>query len=515
MNNPFYYTPDSLCKDAASCVIEHISLHHPEWSEEVENGKMFGVLVCYDRVLWAYSGQILGQSDWKKFVPPVFEYLEEGGYFKTHEAEIVSINKQIDALSASDEIRIARENLYKAETEAKHDIDEYKALMANSKAERERKRSQGETDEAELIRESQFQKAELRRLKASCAKNVDEARNALQSLQDRISELKAERKHRSDHLQDWLFRNFQMMNGKGETKNLLDIFAEWSSKEGSRCMVPPSGSGECCAPKLLQYAFVNGLKPISLAEFTIENGLPQWHGACASRCAPILSWMLQGVDVEENALQAEEKRDTLEILFENESIIAVDKPAGMLSVPGKSSRRSALDILRLMRPECEELMMVHRLDMQTSGVLIAAKNMETYRELQRKFAVHDKVRKTYVALLESELPEGINTKGEISLPLYSDYLMRPRQIVDKEKGKYALTRYEVAGNVKGHTALYLHPVTGRTHQLRVHCAHPEGLRMPIMGDDLYGQHADRLYLHAESIDIDELHIESPVPFDIT
>ena len=577
MNNPFYYTPSARCEQAVSVILTHIQ-NHPEWHEEVMRGKTFGVLITESETLYAYSGQMLGRYDIEGFVPPVFDYLDEKGYFKTHETEIVNINKEIDRLSASDELRQAREALYEAEA-AKPVLPPSRNIDPSS-------------DEYEAYcRQRQFEKGEYRRQKAVWNEKVLNCRNALQAIQDRITSLKQERKRQSDSLQHWLFEHFVMLNAKGEKKNLLDIFSEWAERTGSKCVIPPSGSGECCAPKLLQYAYIKGLKPVEIGEFTIQqppspprgssidrnceadefanndtlclkqkevyNKLPpggmggfSFRPACQSRCKPILDWMLQGLEVDANPLEEEEQRTTLPILFENESIIVVDKPEGMLSVPGKSKRKSAWDILREMRPDCPELIMAHRLDMQTSGVLIAAKTMEVYKEVQRGFATKilapnpnpspargkgvdsisnntsinqsycaknvitpfpragegsglGAIRKTYFALLESVLPLPVGTKGEISLPLSSDYLNRPCQKVDYENGKEALTLYEVMGEVEmegqPRTLLKLHPVTGRTHQLRVHCAHPDGLGMPILGDDLYGKHAKRLYLHAQEV----------------
>ena len=551
MNTPFYYTPSARCEHAVSVILTHIQ-NHPEWHEEVQKGKTFGVLITESETLYAYSGQMLGRYDIEGFVPPVFDYLDEKGYFKTHETEIVNINKEIDRLSASEELRQAREALYEAE-KAKPVLPPSRNIDPSS-------------DEYEAYcRERQFEKGEYRRQKAVWNEKVLNCRNALQAIQDRITSLKQERKRQSDSLQHWLFKHFVMLNARGEKKNLLDIFAEWAEKTGSKCVIPPSGSGECCAPKLLQYAYLKGLKPVEIAEVTLApNPVPSpargkgvdsisnhtsikqsycvksvitpfpragegsglgafYRPACQSRCKPILDWMLQGLEVDANPLEEEEQHTTLPILFENESIIVVDKPEGMLSVPGKSKRKSALDILREMRPDCPELIMAHRLDMQTSGVLIAAKTMEVYKEVQKGWTLPSSLkgrclsqskspfkgdlegRKTYFALLESVLPMPIGTKGEISLPLSSDYLNRPCQKVDYENGKEALTLYEVMGEVEmegqSRTLLKLHPVTGRTHQLRVHCAHPDGLGMPILGDDLYGRHAKRLYLHAQEVAI--------------
>ena len=560
-------------------ILKHIQ-DHPEWHEEVRGGKTFGVLITESETLYAYSGQMLGRYDIDGFVPPVFDYLDEKGYFKIHEAEIVNINKEIDRLSASDELHQAREALYEAE-KAKPVLPPSRNIDPSS-------------DEYEAYcRQRQFEKGEYRRQKAVWNDRIAECRNALQTIQDHITSLKQERKRKSDSLQHWLFENFVMLNANGEKKNLLDIFSEWAERTGSKCVIPPSGSGECCAPKLLQYAYIKELKPVEIAEICPSPALwassPQgarrklpsfaenvigntnftlapwgedarrageglsfsFRPACQSRCKPILDWMLQGLDVEANPLEEPEERTSLPILFENENIIVVDKPEGMLSVPGKSKRKSALDILREMRPDCPELIMAHRLDMQTSGVLIAAKTMEVYREVQRMWnnkqlqpltcpsgilspRGEEKVTnetlkdapqrkkvisssplgermpvgqvrgfKTYFALLEGILPMPVGTKGEISLPLSSDYLNRPCQKVDYENGKEALTIYEVMGEVEvegqPRTLLKLNPITGRTHQLRVHCAHPDGLGMPILGDDLYGKHAKRLYLHAQEI----------------
>ena len=498
MNNPFYYASSPEMLENINAFVREI-MSRDDWRGEVEGGKMFGILIAEDGVgqrmtLKAYSGQILGRSDWEGFVPPVFDYLQENGYFKRHEAEIVSLNEEIKRMEGSAVLRDAREALYAVEKQ-KPTIPPSRK-MPDSEEERER-----------YIRERQHEKGEYCRQKARWNALLLAKRNALQTIQDGISSLKQERKRRSDDLQQWLFRQFAMLNARGEHRNLIDIFSSWAEETGSKCTVPPSGSGECCAPKLLQYAFLHHLKPIEIAEFIVRDGRADCRGACQGRCAPILRWMLQGLDVDVNPLETEDERETLEVLYEDEKLIIVDKPAGMLSVPGRTGRRSAWDILRKMRPECPDLIMAHRLDMQTSGVLVAAKTMEAYKEMQSLFLDHREITKTYYALLEGLLPADKPQKGTISLPLSADYLNRPRQIVDYEKGKKAVTRYEVVGEKDGHTLIRLHPLTGRTHQLRVHCASKEGLGMPILGDDLYGHHADRLYLHAASLRFDDIKVE--------
>lgn len=515
LNNPFYYEPRPLCKEAAKEIISDVN-RHPEWCDEVANGKTFGVLIgCRAElpdagdaakriVLWAYSGQILGRSDWKGYVPAVFDYLQPDGFFKQEEARIVAINHEIERLECSPELANATQRLAEVRESGQKEIEDYQRFMAESKS--------TPMPEADYIKMRQFQKAEFRRLK----KKVVEAENASLALQNsifaRIKGLKSERKRASDALQQWLFAHFEMRNANGESRNLLQIFSDWAARTGSKCNVPPSGSGECCAPKLLQYAYVNGIKPMEIAEFQIYNGEPKFIGACMSRCAPILDWMLRGQTVEPNPLEQQDDTLTLAVLYEDEDIIAVDKPAGMLSVPGRSARRSAYDILRQMRPECSRLMMLHRLDMQTSGVLLAAKSFEAYRRFQRYFTHHNNINKVYYALLDGVLPMEKGTCGEISLPLRADYMARPRQLVDYADGKKAVTRYEIMGEIDGHTLVRLQPLTGRTHQLRIHCAHPDGLNCPILGDELYGRKAERMYLHAAILEVEGRKIESELTF---
>lgn len=515
LNNPFYYEPHPLCLEAAREIVSDVN-RHPEWHDEVANGKTFGVLIgrraelpetdnpAKRIVLWAYSGQILGRSDWKGYVPAVFDYLQPDGFFKQEEARIVAINHEIERLECSTELANATQRLAEVRESGQKEIEDYQQFMAESKS--------TPMPEADYIKMRQFQKAEFRRLK----KKVTEAEKASLAQQDnilaQIKELKNERKRSSDALQQWLFEHFEMMNAQGERRNLIDIFSDWAAQKGSKCTVPPAGSGECCAPKLLQYAYANGIKPMEIAEFQIYNGEPKFIGACMSRCAPILDWMLRGLTVEPNPLERQDDTQTLAVLYEDEEIIAVDKPAGMLSVPGRSARRSAYDILRQMRPECPQLMMLHRLDMQTSGVLLAAKNIEAYRRFQQYFAHHNNINKVYYALLEGSLPKGETPSGVIELPLRADYLSRPRQCVDYQNGKKAVTRYEVMGEKDGHTIVRLQPLTGRTHQLRIHCAHPDGLNCPILGDELYGRKSDRMYLHAAILEVEGRKIESKPTF---
>ena len=308
-----------------------------------------------------------------------------------------------------------------------------------------------------------------------------------------------ERKQRSQHLQEWLFQQFSFLNAKGESASLLQIFGD---------KLPPSGAGECCAPKLLQYAYRHGLRPRCMAEFWMgqsprgeirEEG--QFYPACQHKCKPILGWMMQGLDVEENPMMRDYSRiiDQLQVLYEDRDIVVVNKPAGMLSVPGKDGLTSLQDIIRHRYPQAEGPLIVHRLDMDTSGLMVLTLNTDAYHHLQEQFVKHT-VQKRYSAQLEHPMP--IGQKGRIDLAICPNPYDRPRQMVHDTYGRRAITNYEVVGSRDGHALLHLWPETGRTHQLRVHTAHPQGLNNPIVGDRLYGHTGQRLMLEADELTFD-------------
>lgn len=316
----------------------------------------------------------------------------------------------------------------------------------------------------------------------------------------------------SRRLQDYIFSQYEMLNANGERRNLLEIFKD------TPLGYPPSGSGDCCAPKLLQYAFLHHLRPLCMAEFwwgespkdEIRHHL-NFYPSCMGRCKPILSWMLQGMAVDPNPMEMvnEELERQLEIVYEDEWLVIVNKPSGMLSVPGKISAPCVVDVLQKNRDN-QKFCPVHRLDMFTSGLQILVKMSEgfstsevaepmtdekAYKDMQRMFESRQ-VKKCYVALLDGLVKDD---RGEIRLPLSADYLDRPRQKVDFEHGKTAVTEYEVVERRDGRTLIKLYPHTGRTHQLRVHCASEHGLGCPIVGDELYGRKEKRLCLHAQSL----------------
>jgi len=541
MNNPFDYEPHPLCIMAAD-EIKHFlqgrttsngqsaepsffDSDSPEgkaFLHEVQEGKMFGVLIVRkDTSLYylaAYSGQICGRSDWKGFVPAVFDYLQPDGYFKTHEKEIELMGDRISQLENDKEFLRMKQELENTRREATQETERYSQIFKEGKRQRQLRRQQGaisKEEEERMIRESQFQKAELHRIKKHYADSIRQEETQIQAFEKEISTLEQQRKDASRHLQKWLFSHFEMLNAQGESRNLMEIFAETAFK------IPPAGSGECCEPKLLQYAYAHELTPLAMAMFWYGES-PKMeirkHGyfypACNGKCKPILNWMLPTPHYSQSSSASQ---STLHIQYEDDDILVIDKPAGLLSVPGKECRHSVFTLCRERYPNTDSPLIVHRLDQATSGLLVIAKTRQAYQELQQQFIKHT-IQKRYLAVLDGIPEDHIPTKGTISLPMRVDPLDRPRQIIDYEHGKEAVTIYEIIRKENGRTRIALYPKTGRTHQLRVHCAHPDGLNCPILGDTLYGQKADRLYLHAESITFvhpttkEQMHFQASVPF---
>ena len=526
MNNPLDYQPHPLCIAVCKELQTYLS-EREDWREEIDKGKMFGVLIVENAqpasgapkigYLAAYSGQIGGRSDWDDFVPAVFDYLQPDGYFKTHEAEISGINQSIRKLEANTHMKEAKGLILQLQEERKHTIAAYQEKIKKAKAKRDARREAGSLnpeEEAEMVKESQFMKAELRRLKKSLSEKTS-LETEYEAYQADILSLKQLRKTLSDALQQWLFSQFRMQNHEGESKDLLEIFRDAALRDYPQAtiatsriaalkMVPPAGSGECCEPKLLQYAYSLGYKPLQMAMFwwgespkeEIRHHL-HFYPACNGKCKPILQWMLPASTFEPAAVDLS-LYNKVETLYEDREIAVIHKPEGLLSVPGKDATQPSVHaLMRSKYPEATGPLIVHRLDMSTSGVMMIAKTEFAYHRLQKAFLNHQ-IQKKYVAIISGKV---IPEKGIISLPLMPDYLDRPRQIADHELGKEAITEYEVLEPVDDfHLRIALYPKTGRTHQLRVHCAHQEGLNAPILGDPLYGnEKAARLHLHAEEI----------------
>lgn len=502
---PFHYVPHPLCVQAAKQVQAYLSTRG-DWAEELSEGKMFGVLVVKDidgqlGFLAAFSGILAGKNMHTYFVPPVYDLLRPDGFFREEESRISAINHRVEALRTSEAYRTAQWALDEAEQQSKCELEKERTRLAEAKAARNLRRRQGSLSEEEqgrLVRESQHQKAEYKRLERRWMEKIAACRQALQQYDARLEAWRQERHRRSAALQQALFSQFRMLNAKGEAKDLCTIFQEAGRS------VPPAGAGECAAPKLLQYAYLHQLHPVCMAEFwwggSPKNELRRhgyYYPACRTKCEPILKHMLEGLEVDPNPLALPQYRESVRVVWEDDYLLVVDKPAGMLSVPGKDGQLSVWEWMRRYCPQATGPLVVHRLDMATSGLLLLAKTKEVHAALQAQFETRA-VKKRYVALLDGEVSP---QSGFVRLPLCPDPDNRPRQLVSEEYGKPAVTRYEVMGqDAAGHTRIALYPLTGRTHQLRVHAAHPLGLDAPIVGDALYGHAADRLYLHAEKLE---------------
>ena len=577
---PFCYDVDPLA-EAASEELQRYIAATGLMSAEKGCGKMFGVLVVeYEDedgalqrgFLAAYSGLLGGRNDWQYFVPPVFDAQQPDGHFKRTEREISAINREISAIEHAPQYLQSVAQHEETMKRLQAEVEAFKVEVDAAKARRDTRRKSGEPlseeEQAEMVRESQFMKAELRRRRKAMEQAESAFHNPHATL---LKSLQRKRKQMSDELQRWLFAAYRMLNAKGEERDLIDIFREYTHA------MPPAGAGDCCAPKLLQYAYQHRLRPVCMAEFwwgespasEIRHHL-HYYPACRSKCLPILTHMLKGLDVAPNPLA--QKRHTAEprVLYADEYILVVDKPAGMLSVPGKADDSASVSVeeyfannSKLKIQNSKFLKAAHRLDMDTSGLLVLARTEQAYVELQRQFASRETV-KRYEAVLcgvpkhttphstfHNDVPEPITQNSKlkiqnsstqpdscleaISLPLIADINDRPRQRVDMEHGKPALTLYNIVevraadANTavayttkkvdKGLTLVHLYPKTGRTHQLRVHCAHPQGLACPILGDPLYGtERADRMYLHAAELTFrhpitgEPMHFLSPSGF---
>ena len=530
---PFYYEPHSLAKIATEEIQEYLESqtdfkHNFGLDTTKTNlpiGKMFGVLIVQNQknevgYLAAFSGKLADKSLPKKFVPPVFNMRTEGSFYIKGELEIDKINAQLTLLKSNEHYLDLKKSFKKLTQAIAEDLENQRKKMKLSKSDRKlrKKKSNSVLSELEvknltkkLMQESyndQFFYKEL--LEYYETKSKKEGKEVL-VFENKIALLKKERKEKSNYLQQTLFSKYAFLNPQKELKNLLDVFNDPAIK-------PPAGSGECSAPKLLQYAFANDLKPISMAEFwwgispnSAVRKHKNYYPACQSRCKPILTHMLQGLKVDPNLLleNLSEKQE-LKIIYEDDVLIVVNKPAEFLSVPGKEITDSVYSRIKEKYPTATGPLIVHRLDMSTSGILLLTKTKEANKVLQSQF-INRTVKKRYVALLDGNLSEN---SGTIKLPLRVDLDDRPKQLVDFVHGKNAETDWEIIRREHGKTRVYFYPITGRTHQLRVHAAHKNGLNTPIFGDDLYGKKTTRLHLHAEFIEFSHPSTNEKISFTV-
>lgn len=517
-NYPFCYDPHPLAIKAAQELQTYISQHletQHNFGSDVDSGigKMFGVLVVKNKdgklgYLSAFSGKLANSNQIAGFVPPVFDTLDEEGFYKKGEAETNIINRQIEVLENADDFRSAIQLLESKRIEALEAISalktEIKIAKERRKVEREAALKTMDSDAFQAFNEILNQQSithhyRLKELSKYWKTRLEQLENSVNQYKEIIDNLKTARRTKSAELQRQLFDQYTFLNQFGVKKSLMDIF------EITDEQTPPSGAGECAAPKLLHFAFRHGYTPITMAEFwwgKSPSSEIRKHGhyypACNGKCKPILGHMLEGIDMDENPMLTNPALGKdLPIVYEDDYLLAVNKPAEFLSVPGKKISDSVYSRMKSMYPDASGPLIVHRLDMSTSGLLLIAKSKEVYHHLQSQF-IKRKIKKRYVAILDGKYT-GENY-GDIMLPLRVDLDDRPRQLVCYEHGKPAHTKWEVTDTSETETRVYFYPVSGRTHQLRVHASHPQGLNIPIKGDDLYGTRNDRLYLHAEWIE---------------
>lgn len=504
---PFFYEPHQLSKIAAQELQNHLE-SQTQWSHnfglsQTQNGlaigKMFGVLVVQNKVgqlghLWAFSGKLAESNHLPHFVPTVFDMLGEDGFFKKEEQLLNKYNKEIEQLENSSTYLEAQRQLTATQNQAESDIQKQKENIKLGKKQRALQRLTCSLEEYKRLEEwSQKESILLKKIKQYWNYKLIDAKKEVDFFSHKINALKESRRVKSAELQQQLFENYAFLNQYGELKSLGQIF------NGN----PPAGAGECAAPKLLHFAFQHQFKPIAMAEFwwgqspkSEVRKHQQFYPACTGKCEPILNHMLKGIELEDNPFTINTaKEKELEVVFEDDYLVVINKPAEFLSVPGKQITDSVYTRMKVKYPEATGPLVVHRLDMATSGLLLVAKTSEIHKKLQAQF-IKKQIKKRYVAELDGVVKED---NGIILLPLRVDLDNRPNQIVCYEHGKKAETHWEVVTRKEKSTVVYFYPITGRTHQLRVHAAHVLGLNTPIIGDDLYGNKAHRLHLHAESI----------------
>ena len=532
---PFFYKPHPLVELAANQLKSYLGqanlMHNFGLGKNqnlIEQGKMFGVLVVRNKAgklgwLAAYSGKL--SKDIKEyFVPPICDIHAAQSFYKKGEIELNEMTAKIVALENDSRRLEAIRKLENRLSEIKELLRKGRADLKDAKKARQKYRE----TVRKTLKPKDFEEVKERLAKESIRGQLmfkqsskkwiieqEELERKLRDFSEKIKILKNERRAKSNALQRKIFDQYIFLNARKEKQVLSDCFPDFDLRH------PPSGSGDCAAPKLLQYAFKNNLHPICMGEFwwgAAPAKEVRKHGyfypSCASRCRPILGHMLKGLEVEENPLLTKGDDKPMPIVYEDEDLVVVDKPAGLLSVPGVEIEDSALSRIKDKYPNATGAILVHRLDMSTSGLLIFTLNPKANKLMQRQF-IKRQVEKTYVAEVIGTIA---NSEGCINLPLAPDYFDLPRQMVCWENGKPSQTKWRVLGSKDGKTRLALKPITGRTHQLRVHCAHPEGLGLPMIGDELYGIAGERLHLHAQQLEFthptkkERISLTTPIPF---
>lgn len=530
---PFYYQPHKLCVLAVKELQKHLKTQ-TQWqhnfgitgNSDAAIGKMFGVLLVRNKngeigYLAAFSGKLADQNLLPNFVPPVFDMLKEDSFFIQGQSELSEISEQIKHLESNPKIKELEAALSIEIESSKKEIQVHRIKMIYGRKSRKEQRITSATVlnsldfislKERLSKQSIQDKNQLRDLKIYWDERIQLAQANLHAFTDEIDHLKDKRKNLSASLQEQLFQQYRFLNTHGVEKSLKEIFKDTPNQ------MPPAGAGECAAPKLLHHAYKWGMTPLAMAEFwwgaSPKSEIRQhknFYAACQSKCQPILKHMLDDIEMDENPLlnnPAEGK--TIEVVYQDDDMVVINKPADFLSVPGKNIEDSVFTRMKISFPKATGPLIVHRLDMSTSGLMVIALNKESNKNLQKQF-INRTVQKRYVALLDGIVEQ---EEGDISLPLRVDLDDRPRQLVCYEYGRPAETKWEVIAKTESQTKVYFYPKTGRTHQLRVHSAHINGLNIPIVGDDLYGKKSNRLHLHAELLTFNHPQTKESMHFHV-
>ncbi len=523
--SPFVDAPHALARQASRLLqdqlIKHAPFRHDFFADG--NGKMFGVLVVEDGkgrlgYLAAFSGML--DDSWLigGFAPPLFEQSVLDEFTPQGELDIKHIEQRLNTLLNDVYYLESKQQLELLEDESKRQQIALQNVHVKNKAARQLRREEAQinNDNNALVRlsfESQQDQRERRVLRVKLLEQVTKAEKAVVVFKEQITELEKERKRISRSLQKRLFDCYNVENFAEKKVALLSLFNP---------KMPPGGTGDCAAPKLLALAKQQALKPIALAEFwwgaSPLSGVrhhKHFYPSCRGKCGPLLPFMLRGLEVQSTPeLPIDAPEYEPKAVYEDDVLVVVNKPSGMLSVPGKTHSDSAELRMQKRYPEATGAMMVHRLDMSTSGLLLVAKTAQVHKNLQAQFIARS-IKKRYVAILDGVLEAD---SGAVNLPLRVEIDDRPRQRVCDEHGKPALTHWEVIERTESQTRVWFYPLTGRTHQLRLHASHKRGLGAPIAGDELYGNRAGRLKLHAQRLEFDHpisgerLCVEVDAPF---
>ena len=548
---PFCYEPHPLCLLASKELQQQLESHQQFQQEFEQTGKMFGVLLVENEqgeigYLAAFSGKWQAPETTTKFVPPVVDLDEQTDFFHAENLIINRLNDQLERLLINPQLAKYQLTLTLMLEQQNEQLDQHRRQMSLNRKIRKTKRSQVSSDFVDdelaqqlkqLAKDSVHDKNQLRDLKQYWHNKITTVQQKLTVLTDEINAIKNKRKRLSTRLQKKLFKQYRLVNSAGVEKDLMELF------QHAPYPMPPAGTGDCAAPKLLQYAFLQKLTPLAMAEFwwgcAPKSEIRQhknFYAACSGKCQPLLTHMLDGMAIDDNPLLVNPAAGkALEIIYQDDDIVVVNKPSEFLSVPGKNIEDSVYLRIKQQFPQATGTLIVHRLDMSTSGVMVLALTKRAQKNIQQQF-VNRTIKKRYVALLEQKVERKVERKvegdietifmknqGEINLPLRGDLEDRPRQLVCFEHGKQAKTQWQVISVVDGKLKLYLYPETGRTHQLRVHCAHPQGLNMPILGDDLYGndlydskgnKKVQRLHLHAQMLTLSHPVSKEVMTFEV-